>query len=130
MQAILEKLFAAADHHGEDSGEPDHTVGDLQDLLRCAWALMSPSQKMALLESSDVEDLTQAGARDAFEPEDLLAEIRQALAEQEAQVTAAGYAFRENEDGFYWETETEASTVFDARDDAVADAFEHLQTAS
>lgn len=29
MNKILEKLFAAADNHGEDSGEPDHAVGDL-----------------------------------------------------------------------------------------------------
>jgi hypothetical protein len=41
MKSILEKLFGAADNHAEDTGEPDHEVGDLQDVLRTAWNLMT-----------------------------------------------------------------------------------------
>ena len=44
----LETLVDMAKQHGEDS-EPDHEVGDLQDLLRAAWQLMSDSQRLELL---------------------------------------------------------------------------------
>jgi len=40
IQQMVEKLIVAADNHGEDD-DPDHTVGDLQGLLRRAWEIMS-----------------------------------------------------------------------------------------
>ena len=39
----LEHLLMAAENHGTDS-EPDHEVGDLQDCLRAAVALMTSEQ--------------------------------------------------------------------------------------
>ena len=35
----LERILDAAQHHGEDS-EPDHEVGDLQEVLRAMWPLV------------------------------------------------------------------------------------------
>jgi len=67
MDIVLKKLFDAADAHGEDSGEPDHTVGDLQGLLRKAWSLMSKKQKLEFLASDEVEELVDMGARGDFD---------------------------------------------------------------
>lgn len=69
MTDILTTLFDAADQHGEDS-EPDHTVGDLQDLLREAWALMSTEQRRELLQTDAVEAMLMLGAP-GVEVEDL-----------------------------------------------------------
>jgi hypothetical protein len=74
MTSILDKLFESADHHGEDS-EPDHTVGDLQDLLTTAWSILTLEQKRALLQSDAVETLLDMGARDEFTVEDLLTQL-------------------------------------------------------
>lgn len=125
MKQIIEKMLKAADNHGEDSGEPDHTVGDLQGLLRRAWDIMSISQRLQLLKSSEVEDLAECGARDEFEASDLVAEVNLKLETMEAEVRAAGYVFMEHEGGFYWEHDgkDEASEDFYAREDAVASAY-------
>ena len=37
----IERLIASAQRHG-DMGDPDHEVGDLQDLLRPMWDLLTP----------------------------------------------------------------------------------------
>lgn len=50
----LEGILDAAKAHGEE-GEPDHEVGDLQDVLRAAWTMMSPDQRKMLLASDEVE---------------------------------------------------------------------------
>lgn len=63
----LERLLQAADNHAEDAGEPDHAVGDLQDLLRAAWALMTVEQRRALVTSDAAEALIEAGGRDEFD---------------------------------------------------------------
>lgn len=126
MTKILEKLFAAADNHGEDSGEPDHTVGDLQDLLRRSWEIMSVSQRLQLLRGTEVYNVVECGARGEFEWDDLVAEITNSLTEQEVAVTAASYLLYEGEDGFFWETQAEESLYFPHREDAVADAYQHL----
>lgn len=123
MEAIIEQLLVAADNHGEDSGEPDHAVGDLQGLLRRAWGIMSISQRLQLLKTSEVAALTEAGARGEFDWDDLVEKINQRLAEMEAKVLAAGYVFMEHEGGFYWETSEEASEDFRDREDAVASAY-------
>ena len=54
-EAHLQKLFDAADRHGVDTGESDHSVGNLQDALRQAWKLMTPSQRTQLIESEPVQ---------------------------------------------------------------------------
>lgn len=126
MDTILNKLFEAADNHGEDTGEPDHTVGDLQDLLRQAWSLMAPSQRMALIESDEVEATLETGAREEFSQDDLLDSIEEHMEELEQEVAAAGYRFMENENGHYWETDDEQGLEFEHRIDAVADAKAHF----
>jgi hypothetical protein len=51
----------AAFVHGEES-EGDHEVGDLQDLLRAAWALMTEDQKIEFLFTDEAKAvLTAAG---------------------------------------------------------------------
>lgn len=49
----LEDLIDAAKQHGEDS-EPDHEVGDLQDLLRAMWELLTPEQRLSYVGLSKV----------------------------------------------------------------------------
>ncbi len=49
----LEQLFAAADAHGSDTGEIDHTIGDLQDLLRHAWRQMNDAQRAGFIVAAD-----------------------------------------------------------------------------
>lgn len=75
MNAILEKLFSAADTHGEDSGEPDHTVGDLQDMMRLAWDIMSVGQKLQFLRNPYLRALLQDGTGDEFSAESLAAQV-------------------------------------------------------
>ena len=56
---LLEDLVDLARQHGEDS-EPDHEVGDLQDLLRAAWALMNDSQRLELLKGEAADSVFEA----------------------------------------------------------------------
>lgn len=72
---ILSSLFGAADNHGADTGEADHTVGDLQDLLRAAWSLMSRSQRRDMLSCDATLAVIEAGSRGEFGPEDLIREL-------------------------------------------------------
>jgi hypothetical protein len=74
MKKLLKKLFRCADNHGADASKPENTVVDLQDLLRAAWALMTPVQQRKLLQSEEVEELVEAGARDEFSANDLIDE--------------------------------------------------------
>lgn len=74
LPAVLEHLFQAADNHSEDTGEA-HDIGDLQSLLTLAWQLMTTKQRLAFLRSDVVHEHIEAGARDRFTVEDLLAMI-------------------------------------------------------
>lgn len=55
---VLEALLRIAKQHGEDS-EPDHEVGDLQDLLRPMWKLLTPDQRNAFMASDEVRNVMQ-----------------------------------------------------------------------
>jgi hypothetical protein len=46
-------LMEAARLHGENS-EPDHEVGDLQDLFFACWRVMSPEQRALALSDPTV----------------------------------------------------------------------------
>jgi hypothetical protein len=46
----IENLITAAELHGQES-EPDHEVGDLQDVLRTCWRLMSGDQRRMAYEA-------------------------------------------------------------------------------
>jgi hypothetical protein len=65
MKITLEKLFKLADQHGADSGESDHTVGDLQDMLRDAMKLMTAAQKEKFYKSDSVKALLEISGEEA-----------------------------------------------------------------
>ncbi len=123
MDKMIEKLLVAADNHGADAGAYDHTVGDLQNLLRRAWSMMSVSQKRQFLQSQEVADLVTDGGLPEGEAGNLTAEIKRQIAKMEEAVRAAGYVFKEYEGGFFWETVEESSEDFHDRGDAVVDAY-------
>jgi hypothetical protein len=56
-----EHLLKVAQSHGEDHGELDYEVGDLQQFFRAAWALLTVEQKSAFFASDAVEE-TYEGA--------------------------------------------------------------------
>ena len=60
---LLESLIQAADEHGQDD-EPLHQVGDLEDVARAMWRMLTPSQKVGLLGSREVESIFEI-ARDS-----------------------------------------------------------------
>lgn len=70
MNKIIEILFKAADDHGEDTGELDHSIGDLQDLLREVWSILDADQMTQFLSSGSVENLLSL--REEYSPEDLV----------------------------------------------------------
>ena len=41
---LLDQLLAAAEAHGAES-EPDHEVGDLQQMLYSCWKRLTPAQQ-------------------------------------------------------------------------------------
>lgn len=56
----VERILNAAEQHGQNS-EPDHEVGDLQDVLRAAWSLMSTEQRNQLMAAAETVNVLQAG---------------------------------------------------------------------
>lgn len=48
---LVERIIDAAQKHGEQS-EPDHEVGDLQDVLRKCWEEMTVAQRQAVFAES------------------------------------------------------------------------------
>lgn len=75
-KSTLKMIFDAADAHGELSGESDHAVGDLQDLLKEAWKIMSVEQKEALLRSDAMDNLIECGAEEKFDADDLVESMK------------------------------------------------------
>jgi len=47
LETAVETLITKAQEHGEDS-EPDMEVGDLQDILRRCWEIMSVGQRIKI----------------------------------------------------------------------------------
>lgn len=122
---ILTSLLTAADNHGEDSGEPDHTIGDLQDLVKLMWALLTPSQRLEVLESDEVSDLAMAGARDDWDESDLVSLHQQDMAALDSRMRDLGYTFLETELGVRWETADEVDVEKPTHDDALWAAYQH-----
>lgn len=56
----LEDHISAAQTHGENS-DPDHEVGDLQDMLRAVWEIMTPEQREEALASDEFVNVLDAG---------------------------------------------------------------------
>lgn len=127
MDTILNKLFTTADIHGDESGEYDHTVGDLQDLLRRSWAIMSIAQKRQLLQSDEAANVIECGAQEEFDADDLIEELTQTLIKQGSAIASAGYKLKSSAGGkFFWQTDDEASEDFDSREDAIVGAYQNL----
>lgn len=59
-KSILDDIIAAAANHGRDS-EPDHEVGDLQDLLRVAWKIMTPQQRTQFWNHDTTHEILKSG---------------------------------------------------------------------
>jgi hypothetical protein len=53
-------LVRGAEQHGEDS-EPDHEVGDLQELLILMWGLLTPEQRVAFVSMPQVRGIYEDG---------------------------------------------------------------------
>lgn len=60
----LETYFQAAINHANDSGEPDHEIGDLQDMLRAAFATLTDQQKALFFASDAAKNTIEAGYGD------------------------------------------------------------------
>lgn len=54
MTTDIEDVIEAAQRHGVDS-DPGHEVGDLQNVLRAAWELMTEEQRLLLITSNTVQ---------------------------------------------------------------------------
>jgi hypothetical protein len=52
----LEMVLGAAKRHGEDS-EPEHEVGDLQDVVWACWEVMTEDQRHQVLKAQAVADI-------------------------------------------------------------------------
>lgn len=49
MWSEIDRFIKAAEMHGLKSS-PDHEVGDLQDMLRTAWEMLSPPARKVFYE--------------------------------------------------------------------------------
>lgn len=56
----IQRVLNAARQHGEND-EPGHEVGDLQDVLRAAWSLMTLEQRNQLMAAAETVDVLRAG---------------------------------------------------------------------
>lgn len=129
MTKTLENLFRSADNHAEDTGEPDHAVGDLQDMFRMAWGVMSTAQRFQFLHQEELADLLETGSRDEFSAETLIEELRSEIARMESEILPEGYSILEGEGGFFWTNDRTAESSEDFYDsaDAVASAYEDMR---
>lgn len=128
MTKTLESLFRSADNHAEDTGEPDHAVGDLQDMFRMAWGVMSIAQRLQFLQQEELADLLETGSRDEFSAETLSQDLRSEIANMESEILPEGYSILEGEGGFLWTNDRtdESSEDFYDRADAVASAYKDM----
>ncbi len=53
----LEELFRAADAHAAGAGDADYAVGDLQEILRAAWRILTPEQRIDLFAQPELAEL-------------------------------------------------------------------------
>lgn len=54
----VEDLLSLATRHGDESGN-DYEIGDLQELLRAAWEVMTPAQRSQMLRSPQVSNVAE-----------------------------------------------------------------------
>jgi hypothetical protein len=130
-QAVIERLIDAADSHAEDAGDPDHAVGDLQQMLRKAFSLMMPSQRLAFIESQEACDVIETGAREEFDAADLSLAIDAIAKRQYDEVLAiSGYTVVKGQDGFFWEINHHCRVPLPSWADAVDDCIRIMDEAA
>ncbi|MTJ93929.1 MAG: hypothetical protein F8N36_13885 [Desulfovibrio sp.] len=56
-----EAIIAAATQHGKDSGESDHEVGDLREVVRLMWSLLCPLQMEAMVANATIREQLELG---------------------------------------------------------------------
>lgn len=126
LPCMLETIFEFADSHGDDTGEPDHTVGDLQDILREAWRLLTPAQRQELISSPAVEALFEVQDE---ELEEALDAVEDQFNGKVRQVTEAGYLvkYRGATAKYYWQqNELVSDDEFEAYHQVIEDAYAAL----
>lgn len=64
MQLQLLDLLGYAKQHGLDS-EPEHEVGDLQDMFTVAYGLLTPEQRLQFMTTPAIMDLVDTFGKDA-----------------------------------------------------------------
>ena len=57
-EPLIEQLLQAACDHGTDQGS-DVEAGDLQEMLRAAWALLTPEQRQEFFERPEITTLME-----------------------------------------------------------------------
>lgn len=57
-QPLIEQLLQAACDHGTEEGS-EAEAGDLQEMLRGAWALLKPEQRGAFFQRPDIMSLME-----------------------------------------------------------------------
>lgn len=123
----IETLIKAADKHAEDTGQADHAVGDLQDLLRTAWGIMTFDQKTRLLQTPQAADVLETGMLEVDDPQRLVDDLDAELKRMSDEILAADYRIVSTEGGlYYWECGIQAGEDLE-RADAIVDAYQHLQ---
>src|SRR4051812_365636 len=55
----LDELFQAADSHADAASDPDYAVGDLQEILRAAWRVLTPAQLTELFAQPELAELAE-----------------------------------------------------------------------
>ncbi|WP_143694518.1 hypothetical protein [Variovorax sp. JS1663] len=56
----IQRVLNAAQQHGEND-DPDHEVGDLQDVLRAAWSLLTLEQRNQVMAAAETVEVLRAG---------------------------------------------------------------------
>jgi hypothetical protein len=63
----IETIIERCRQHGQDD-EPDHEVGDLQDVLRAAWGVMTEAQKAELQATPEFVQVAETWGEEASAP--------------------------------------------------------------
>lgn len=51
LDEYLDLILAAAEIHGEE-GDPEHEIGDLQEVIYAMWKVLSEEQKVVVVAST------------------------------------------------------------------------------
>lgn len=125
LDAFPQELLDAAGHHGDDLGEPGHTVGDLRDMLQACWEVMSPSQRAFVIEGDQVDGIIECGARGEFDVETLMLRLEQQVQYMKNYAEQRGYVIVDMAHGSYWRNSKSGikGSMFEDSGDAIHEAY-------